>query len=210
MLLAMFVIAFFAGSSSYSIIHIISLAIVGLFSLYLVTSVKKQGFAAMFCIILGCITIFFGLLAANDAASAKPFFRFQFLYDAQDYANQVKISKEILHTYSAVTGAACIALGLAFAYKPTLIQVKNYLPFEYPYPIWQSNKRVITKFSKGLIPIKDLLTEQERLRCCRFNYLLVSIEGKLHLVEPNEKIPEDSQIMRTKSGNTLCGISRSR
>lgn len=206
----MTLIAFFSNSFDYSLTHYVAIGAIALFSFYLIMNIRKEGFAAVLCVLLGCATILLGMLVVNDITSTKPFFRFQFLYDSTDYVRGVQISREYLHLYSVFTGAFVIALGLVFAYRPTLIQVKNYLPFEYPYPIWNSKKQPITKFSKNLISIKDLLTEQEKLRCCRFSYLLVSIEGKLHLVAPNEKIPEDSQIMRTKSGNTLCGISRIR
>lgn len=209
MLLAMFLIAFSVNSFGNILVQYLGLTVATLFSSYLILSVKKHGFAAMVCVILGCSTILLALFSANDVSSVKPFLRFQ-IYAAGDYASQVQIYKQYLHTYSAIIGVACISLGLIFAYRPSLVQVKNYLPFEYPYPIWESNKREITKFSKNLIPIRELLTDEEKLRCCRFSFILVSIEGKPHLVNPNDKIPEDSQIMRTKSGNTLCGISRSR
>lgn len=204
----MVLIAFFTNSFDYLLVRYVGTGAIMLFSFCLIMSIRKEGFAAALCVILGCITILFGMLVANDITSTKPFFRFQFLYDTADYARGIQISKEYLHLYSIVTGASVIALGLVFAYRPSLIQVKNYLPFEYPYPIWKSKRQPITKFSKNLIPIKELLTEQEKLRCCRFSYLLVSIDDKLYLTPPNEEIPEDAQIMRTKSGNTLCGISR--
>jgi hypothetical protein len=101
-----------------------------------------------------------------------------------------------------------MALGLIFAYRPTLIQVKNFLPYEYPYQIWNSKDQPITRFSKNLTSPKDMLTYKERMLLCRFKYLLMSIDGKLYLVSPDELVPEDAMIMRTKSGNTLCGISR--
>lgn len=204
----MVLIAFFTNSFDYLLVRYVGTGAIMLFSFCLIMSIRKEGFAAALCVILGCITILFGMLVANDITSTKPFFRFQFLYDTADYVRGIQISKEYLHLYSIVTGASVIALGLVFAYRPSLIQVKNYLPFEYPYPIWKSKRQPITKFSKNLIPIKELLTEQEKLRCCRFSYLLVSIDDKLYLTPPNEEIPEDAQIMRTKSGNTLCGISR--
>lgn len=206
----MVLIAFFTNSFDYLLIRYVATGTIAMFSFYLIMSIRKEGFAASFCVLLGCTTILFGMLVANDITSTKPFFRFQFLYDTTDYARGVQISKEYLHLYSVITGASVITLGLIFAYRPTMIQVKNYLPFEYPYPIWISKKQPMTKFSKNLVSIKELLTEQEKLRCCRFSYLLASIDGKLYLVAPNEEIPEDSQVMRTKSGNTLCGISRIR
>ncbi|MEM3008441.1 MAG: hypothetical protein QXW37_08845 [Candidatus Nitrosotenuis sp.] len=180
------------------------------FSVYLIISVKKEGFAAAFCIFLGCATIMGGLLITDDVTiTEKSPVKFQLFYETT--SNQIQrlhMSKDFLHLYSLFTGVSCMALGLIFAYKPSIIQVKNFVPYEYPYPIWNSKTHPITKFSKNLMNTKKLLTHKERMILCRYRYLLVLIDGKLYLVPPNEMIPEDAIIMRTKSGNTLCGISR--
>ena len=179
------------------------------FSLHLIMSTKKEGFAAALCVFLGCATIIMGMLISYEIGIEKPFTKVQFFFKTiSEQGHFLYISKEFLHTYSLFTGASCIALGMIFAYKPSLIQVKNFVPYEYPYPIWNSKKQPMTKFSKNLRIAKELLTYKERMLLCRFKYLLVSIDDKLYLVSPNEMVPENSIIIRTKSGNTLCGISR--
>lgn len=180
------------------------------FSFYLIMSVRKEGFAAGFCVFLGSATIMGGLLITDDIAiPEKSPVKFQLFYEtASDQIQRLHMSKDFLHLYSLFTGVSCMALGLIFAYKPSIIQVKNFVPYEYPYPIWNSKTQPITKFSKNLVDAKKLLTHKERMLLCRYKYLLVLIDGKLYLLPPNEMIPEDAIIIRTKSGNTLCGISR--
>lgn len=202
--------AYFAQMLGVPIIRFLALVVIVVFSFYLIMSVKKEGFAAGFCVFLGCATIMGGLLITDDIAiPEKSPVKFQLFYETtSDQIQRLHTSKDFLHLYSLFTGVSCMALGLIFAYKPSIIQVKNFVPYEYPYPIWNSKTQPITKFSKNLMNAKKLLTHKERMILCRYRYLLVLIDGKLYLVPPNEMIPEDAIIIRTKSGNTLCGISR--
>lgn len=193
------------------LIRFVALIVIGIFSFYLIMSVKKEGFAAGFCVLLGGITIMGGLVISDDmvVAEKSPIGKFHLFSETMSkQLHNLHVSKDFLHLYSLFTGISCMGLGFIFAYKPSLIQVRNFVPYEYPYPIWNSKKQPITKFSKNLLSAKKLLTNKERMIACRFKYLLVSIDGTLYLVPPNEMIPEDAMIMRTKSGNTLCGISR--
>ncbi|HXG73887.1 MAG TPA: hypothetical protein VNK44_03580 [Candidatus Nitrosotenuis sp.] len=202
-------IAYLAQTFSVPIIRFPVVAVIVFFSSCFVMSVKKEGFAAGFCVFLGCATIIGGLLITNDiTVLGKSPIKFQLFHEtASDQIQRLHMSKDFLHLYSLFTGVSCMALGMIFAYKPSFIQVKNFVPYEYPYPIWNSKTQPMTKFS-NLMSTRDLLTHKERMLLCRYKYLLVSINGKLYLVPPNELIPEDSIVMRTKSGNTLCGISR--
>lgn len=203
-------IAYSAQALGVPIIRFAALAAIAVFSYHLIMSVKKEGFAAAFCVFLGSATIMGGTLVTNDIPiPVNSPIKFQLFHETtSEQIQRLHVSKDFLHLYSLFTGISCIALGLIFAYRPSFIQVKNFVPYEYPYPIWNSKTQPITKFSKNLRSTKDLLTNKERMLICRFKYLLVSIDGKLYLVPPNEIIPEDSIIIRTKSGNTLCGISR--
>ncbi len=104
-----------------------------------------------------------------------------------------------------VLGMGNIVFGLIFAYKPNLLYVKNRPPDD-PYPIWESKKQPITKFSPTLIPVKSLLTNKEKILASRYRYLLVTIDNKTYLVSPYENVPQDTRIIRTKSGDALCGL----
>ncbi|MFY9300812.1 MAG: hypothetical protein WAO91_06455 [Candidatus Nitrosotenuis sp.] len=187
------------------------MAITGALSFRLIMSIKKEGFAAAMCVFLGCSTILGGMLIVNDinVIEKSPLGKFQLFYEPLSrQIHNLQISKDFLNLYSLFTGASSVAIGLIFAYRPSLIRVKNFLPYEYPYPIWISKKQPVTKFSQTLVSTKNLLTDKERMLLCRYRYLLISVDGNLYLVSPNEMVPADSIIMRTKSGRTLCGISR--
>jgi hypothetical protein len=169
---------------------------------------KKEGFAPAFCVLLGCAIIISGILITNDTYYTQKLSQKHILVVKTIEQKSISLQSytEALHLYALATGISSIGLGLIFAYRPSLIQVKNYVPFEYPYPIWNSKDQPIPKFGKNLILAKELLTDKERMLLCRFRYILVSIDGKPYLVSPHEYIPEDSIIMRTKSGKALCGI----
>lgn len=209
-LLAIATIAYFAHTTDTQIIKYVAILMATAFSVYLVLSTRKEGFAAGFCVLLGCAAIVLGMLVSNDllVAEKSPIKSHVVYHVLTDQKHQMQISKEFLHLHSLFIGILCISLGLIFAYRPSLIRVKNYLPFEYPYPIWNSQTHPVTGFATNLIPTKDLLTSKERMVLCRIKYLVVSINGTAYLVSPNEMIPADSVIMRTKSGNLMCGISK--
>ncbi len=209
-LLAIILIGYFANTSHSQIIKYLAVIVLAIFSYYLIMNAKKEGFAAGFCVLLGCIIITSTILISNEVYySESPAGKYNlFVETIAERMQSLQSSREFLHLYSLFIGASCIGLGLIFAHRPSLIQIKNHLPFEYPYPIWNSKNQQITQFSKNLVSTKELLTDKERLLSCRFKYILVLIDGKMYLVSPNEKIPQDSVLMRTKSSKTLCGISR--
>lgn len=202
-------VAYSAHLTGTPIIRFVAVIVIAVFSYHLVMSTKKEGFAAGFCMLLGCMTVISGLLISTDIpVMEKSVGRFQLFYDTvSKQVHHIYISKEFLHLYTLFTGVSCMALGMIFAYRPTLIQVKNFVPYEYPYPVWNQKDHSQTRFST-MIRTRDLLTYKERLSLCRFKYIVVLIHGRPYLVAPDEMIPDDSIIMRTKSGNTLCGISR--
>ncbi len=209
-LLAIILMAYFANTSHSQIIKYIAVIVIAMFSYCLIMNAKKEGFAAGFCVLLGCIIITSTILISNGVYYVEsPAGKYNLFTETMtERIQSLQSSREFLHLYSLFIGASCIGLGLIFAYRPSLIQIKNHLPFEYPYPIWNSKNQQITQFSKNLVSTKEFLTYKEKMLLCRFRYLLVSIDGKLYLVSPNEIIPHDSIIIRTKSSKTLCGISR--
>jgi hypothetical protein len=210
LLLVIILIGYFANTSHSQIIKYLAVVTLIIFSSYLTLNAKKKGLAAGLCVFLGCFTIISTVLISSASYyTGWPDGKYNlFVQTISERVQILESSRSVLHLYGLFMGASWVGLGLIFAYRPSLIQVKNYLPFEYPYPIWNSKNQPITQFNESFILTKKLLTEKERLLSCRFKYLLVSIDGKLYLVSPNEKIPQDSIIMRTKSSRTLCGISR--
>lgn len=209
MVLAILILGYFANSSHSYIIKYLAIVSISIFSFYLVFTINKFGFAATLCVILGCFTILSTTLVSDIVSGTENLNRMNFFWGSiSEKIHNIEAARQFLHLYGLFTGTLCIALGLIFAYKPSLIRVRNYIPFEYPYPIWDGKQCPITKFSPGFVLAKSLLTNKERMLSCRFKYLLVQVNGKMYYASPNEIVPEDTTIIRTKSGNALCGISR--
>jgi len=192
-----------------SIIKYLAIMTLTIFSSYLIFTLNKFGFAATLCVILGCFSILSTTLVADGVSGTENLSRMNFFWGSiSEKIHHMETAREFLQLYGLFTGIFCIGLGMIFAYKPSLVQVKNYLPFEYPYPIWNSKQQPLTQFSTNFVLAKSLLTNKEKMLSCRFKYLLVEVDGKMYLASPNEMIPDNTMIVRTKSGNTLCGISR--
>ena len=208
-ILAIFLLGYFTNTSHSSIIKYLAIITIAIFSSYLIFTLNKFGFAATLCAILGCFSILSTTLVADGVSGTESLSRMNFFWGSiSEKIHHIESAREFLHLYGLFTGIFCIGLGMIFAYKPSLIQVKNYLPFEYPYPIWNSKQQSLTQFSTNFVLAKSLLTNKEKMLSCRFKYLLIEVDEKMYFASPNEMIPENTIIIRTKSGNTLCGISK--
>ena len=180
-----------------------------IFSSYLVFTINRFGFAATLCVVLGCLSILSTTLVADTVSGTENLSRMNFFWGSiSEKIHHIETAREFLQLYGLFTGVFCIGLGLAFAYRPSIVQVRNYLPFEYPYPIWDGKRQPLTQFSANLVLAKSLLSYKERMLSCRFKYLLIAIDGKMYFASPNEMVPQNTVVIRTKSGNTICGISK--
>ncbi|MBI5145735.1 MAG: hypothetical protein HZA84_00780 [Thaumarchaeota archaeon] len=183
--------------------------IITIFSVYLIFTINKFGFAATLCVLLGCFSILSTTLVTDNVSGTENLSRMNFFWGSiSEKIHNIETAREFLQLYGLFTGIFCIVLGMIFAYKPSLIQVKNYLPFEYPYPIWNSKQQPLTQFNTNFVLAKSLLTNKEKMLSCRFKYLLIVVDEKMYLASPNEMVPKNTMIVRTKLGNTPCGISR--
>lgn len=181
---------------------------VGLIGGLLVFSVIKQGTLGTIVILIGILTILISALISTDVVltedNIKPHL---FWWDPQPQKLQaLKVFPIWGKLWTLFTGTICLGLGMAFSYRPSLIFVKNRLPFDYPYPIWRSYEQEISKPNSNLIPVKSLLSAKERVLLSRYKLILVSIENKLYLVRKDENVPEDCIIIRTQDGNSVCGL----
>lgn len=207
--LAIFLLGYFANTSHSYIIKYLAIVTIVIFSSYLIFTINRFGFAATLCVVLGCFSILSTTLVADTVSGTENLSRMNFFWGSiSEKIHHIETAREFLQLYGLFTGVFCIGLGLIFAYRPSLVQVKNYLPFEYPYPIWDSKRQPLTQFSANFVLAKSLLSYKEKMLSCRFKYLLIAIDGKMYFASPNEMVPENTMIIRTKSGNTICGISR--
>ena len=174
----------------------------------LVFSIRRKVPAGIVLTAIGVLTIFMSSLISTDLHltedNIKPHL---FWWDPQPQKEAALAEFPSWgKAWSFVTGTTCIVLGMILSFKPNLIFVKNYLPFDYPYPVWRSFEQALMKPNSNLIPLRSLLSTKERIILSKYRFILVSIENKRYLVEKNEKVPEDCIIIRTKSGNSICGL----
>jgi len=108
--------------------------------------------------------------------------------------------------WTMTTGALCLTLGMILTCRPDMLYVRNRLPFEYPYAVWKSSSREMIVNHTGLVPLQSLLTYRERILISRYKMILVIINGKKYMVEKNEMIPQDSIIVKSADGKSLCGV----
>jgi len=181
---------------------------VGIIGSLLVLSVKKQGPSGTIVILIGVFTILMSALISTNLVLTEDNIKAHlFWWDTQPQKLEALKAFPLWgKLWSLFTGVICLGLGMAFAYRPSLIHVKNHLPFDYPYPIWRSSEQPISKPNSNLIPLRSLLSAKERALLSRYKLILVSIENKRFLVSKDENVPEDCIVIRTQNGGSICGL----
>ena len=174
----------------------------------LIFSIRQKTISGIIMTTIGVLTIFMSSLISADLHltedDVKPHL---FWWDSNSQKSKaLEAFPTWGKTWSFITGVMCLGLGIALSFKPSLIFVKNYLPLDYPYPIWRSSEQPMTKSNSNLIPLRSLLSVNERIILSKYRFVLVSIEDKRYLVEKNEKVPECCIIVRTQNGNSICGL----
>jgi hypothetical protein len=110
-------------------------------------------------------------------------------------------------------GLSMVAFSIIIAYRPSLLFTKNRpesLDSEwFEYPVWQDNILLADGRMDPSVPVKSLMTDQDRYLLWRYEYILASIYGKPHLVRPEGYVPKDStRIHRDKETGRIIGKAR--
>lgn len=105
-------------------------------------------------------------------------------------------------TFTFTIGIGALAVSMIMVYKPSLLYAKNRPKGEQPPPVW-SREMAGTKM---LVPLRKLLSENERFLLSNYNYVMVSINGMTYLVPPGEAVPEGSSVLR--EGGFFVGIRK--
>ena len=193
---------------SSQIVIILVESVLVLLSLWFVLSMKKEGFGPLVTSILGCsIFILVILIPTNIPVTAETLDTMSFTTESiADRIAHMKEKREIMKEYGLYIGLGNLVISMMFAYRPTLLYVKNRTPDELPYPIWDGNKQTRTRFSPHLVPVRSLLNEKERWFIFKYKFILMSIESKIYLVRPNDNVPETAILLRSKSGQSPLGM----
>ena len=204
----LFSVGYFGIVYHTQVITYVVTVLLGVFMVLLALTLRKDSWFAVILAIMGSATIILGVqIPTNFPITAESLDPRAFWWEP-DSEKIVILTEEREWTkyFSLFSGIFCIGLGLALAYKPSLVYVRNRLPYEYPYPVWESKRQPESKFSPILIPVKSLLDENEKRIASKYKFILVEIEKNAYLVNLDENVPETTRVLRTKSGNSFRGI----
>jgi hypothetical protein len=110
-------------------------------------------------------------------------------------------------------GVSMVILSIIIAYRPSLLFTRNRpdaAETEWlKYPLWHDNTLLADGRTEYSIPIKRLMTEQDRYVLWRYEYILASIYGTPHLVKPEGYVPKYStNIYRDPQSGRIIGKAR--
>ncbi|MGI0082991.1 MAG: hypothetical protein ACREAF_00835 [Nitrosopumilaceae archaeon] len=177
-------------------------------SFWFIMSIKKEGFAPALAAIMGCsIFVLVVLLPVNIPTTAATLDPLSFTTESiEDRIAHMKEKRGLAKEYGMYIGLFNLAMGMALAYRPSLIYVKNRISDELPYPVWDSKKQYVTRFNPSLVPVRSLLNEKERWFIFKYKFVLVLIDNKTYLVKPDDSVPETAILLRSKSGQSPLGM----
>jgi uncharacterized membrane protein len=110
-------------------------------------------------------------------------------------------------------GISMVILGIIIAYRPSLLFTRNRPdPVDtdwLKYPLWHDGTLLADGSTEYSVPIKRLVTDQERYILWRYEYILANIYGSPHLVKPEGYVPKYStSIYRDKESGRIIGKAR--
>ncbi|HKF27113.1 MAG TPA: hypothetical protein VKB06_01800 [Nitrososphaera sp.] len=110
-------------------------------------------------------------------------------------------------------GVSMITFSIIMAYRPSLLFTRNRpdsVDSEWlKYPLWQDNTVLADGRTEYSVPIKRLMTDQDRYILWRYEYILANIYGIPHLVRPEGYVPKYStSIHRDRESGRMMGKAR--
>lgn len=129
------------------------------------------------------------------------------------YAPYTPEAAEIAAMTHFFLGVAMVGFSLILAYRPALLFARNRpisLDAEWAkYPVWHDNTLLADGRSEPSVPIKSLITDQDRYLLWRYEYVLANIYGTNHLVRPEGHVPKDSTaVLRDEASGMIIGKAR--
>lgn len=107
-------------------------------------------------------------------------------------------------------GACMVIFATIIGYRPSTLFARNRPMSEEDewakYPRWHDNAVLADGRSEQAVPIKNMMTVQDRHLLWRYEFVLASIYGSLHLVRPEGMVPKESTaLLRDKATGRLFG-----
>ena len=125
-------------------------------------------------------------------------------------SDRVVMTATVTHFF---LGVSMVIFGTILAHKPTLLFTKNRPPHSdeewAKYQLWQDNSILADGRTEQVVPVKSMMTEEDRRLLWRYEYVLANIYGSLYLVNPEGMVPKDSTaVLREKSSGRIIGKAR--
>ena len=115
-------------------------------SFFFIMHIRKDGLGPVAITILGCSTlIMIGLIPSDISATQIPdvisFKTKTILENISSIQDNIVLFKE----YVVFLTLFDFGIGIALAYRPGILYVRNRLPDELPYPVWESKNQSLTR-----------------------------------------------------------------
>lgn len=109
-------------------------------------------------------------------------------------------------------GIGMLIFSMIIGYKPSLLYTRNRpepLDTDWQkYPVWSDNTKVVGGYFEPGIPLKSLMTVEEKYLLWRYEFVLTNIFGTPHLVKPDGYVPASSTIFRDKTNHSMIGKAK--
>lgn len=145
--------ALFSVLYSAQFIRFFSVFAVAICGIMLVFAIRKRSAPGAVLALIGVVTVLASSIMSTDLNLTEENIKPHLFW--WDQPPQKLRALELFPTWgklwSLATGAFCIVLGMLLAYRPSMMSIRNRLPFEYPYPVWQSRLQAIKSPGANLI-----------------------------------------------------------
>lgn len=132
---------------------------------------------------------------------------------SKDYVrSSAAVSAQVASTMHFFLGLGMVGMSMALAYRPKILFARN-RPGDDPewskYPLWHDNVKLAGGHSEPSVPAQSLMEGRDRYLMWRYEYVLASIYGSLHLVRPMGLVPKKSTVfVRDKDSGLLVGKAK--
>lgn len=193
-------------SDSVMFVHIGSLVS----GVIIMLSVGPKGIVPIVISLLGVVLIHDAIVLSLNSTPLKGEAMVGGQVIAWTLSDQIILTAGVTHFF---LGLGMVVFGTIIAHRPSMLYTKNRPPSvdeEWSkYPLWQDNSILADGRTEQVVPVKAMMTEQERHLLWRYEYVLASIYGSLHLVKPEGMVPKDSTtLLREKSSGRIIGKAR--
>lgn len=178
---------------------------------FIVLSLASKGPIPVVIAMIGIVLAYNAIVSplyANSAESQTILGR-QRIVSVPNATESLQVDRPV-HFFLGVT---MVIFATIIAHKPSMLFTRNRPPpleEEWSgYPVWQDNSLLADGRTEQVIPVKDMMTEQDVRLLWRYEYVVASIYGSVHRVRPEGLVPKDSTILlRDKSSGRIFGMPR--